>query len=327
MREENIAKEWATSYDNKKPVRDGLIVKRSIDHEVPTGMQGFVFNLRKPLFQDRRVREALTLAFDFEWANKNIAYNSYSRTESYFSNSDLASTGLPSAEELKLLEPLRGKIPDEVFTRAYQAPKSDGSGANRDNLKRAIDLLKAAGYTLNNGTMSKDGKPLAFEILEVSPAFERWIQPYLRNLEKIGVHVNLRLIDTAQMQKRQDAFDYDMIVSVFGQSSSPGNEQRDFWGSAKADIKGSRNLIGIKDPAIDTLIEHVVNARDRADLVTACRALDRVLLWNEFIVPHWSIRAYRVAYWDKFGTPAIMPKYALPIADTWWIDPGKQRMP
>ena len=325
VREENIAKEWATSYDNKKPVRDKLIVKQSIEHELPTGMQGFVFNIRKPQFQDRRVREALTYAFDFDWSNKNVAYGSYTRTQSYFSNSDLAATGLPSADEVKLLQPFKDQLPPDVFTTEFHAPKNDGSGLNRANLKHASDLLKEAGYQLENGVMTKDGKALTFEILEVNPAFERWIQPYLRNLEKIGVHATLRLVDTAQMQRLQDDFSYDMIVSVFGQSSSPGNEQRDYWGSAKADIRGSRNLIGIKNPVIDALVEKIVHADTRAELLTACHALDRILLWNYYVVPHWHIKSYRLAYWDKFGMPAVTPKYALPIVDTWWIDPVKQK--
>ena len=288
-------------------------------------MQGFVFNIRRPVFQDRRVREALTNAFDFDWANKNIAYNSYNRTESYFSNSELAATGLPSADELKLLVPFKDQLPTEVFTAEFHAPKSDASGGNRANLKHASDLLKTAGYKLENGLMTKDGKPLTFEILEINPAFERWIQPYLRNLEKIGVRASLRMVDAAQMQRLQNEFNYDMIVSVFPQSTSPGNEQRDYWSSAKADIPGSRNLIGVKNPAVDALTDKIVHADTRAELITASRALDRVLLWNYYVVPHWHIKAWRVAYWDKFGMPATTPKYALPVIDTWWIDAAKQQ--
>ena len=287
-------------------------------------MQAFIINMRRPLFQDKRVREALGYAFDFEWSNKNFAYGAYSRTSSYFENSELAAKGLPSSSELKLLDPYRGKVPDDVFTKQFTLPKTDGSGDNRDNLRKAADLLREAGWTMKNSVLTdKAGKPFTFEIIESQPMFERWVQPFLRNLERLGIKATFRIADTSQFQNRMDTFDFDMTIGVFGQSLSPGNEQVDMWGSSKADIKGSRNLIGVRDPIVDDLIEKLVHATSREDLVTACRALDRVLLWQYYVIPHWYIGTYRIAYWDKFGQPDIAPKYGLAVTDSWWIDANK----
>jgi microcin C transport system substrate-binding protein len=323
FRLENIAKHWALEY-NTPAIQQGLIKKQEIKNELPAGMQSFVFNTRKPLFQDRRVREALGYAFDFEWSNKNFAYNSYKRTASYFENSELAAKGTPSPEELKLLEPYRGQVPDDVFTHEFSLPKTDGNGDNRDNLRKAAELLKEAGWTMNNGVLTNaKGQPFTFEIIDAEPMFERWTQPFLRNLERLGIKASFRIIDTSQFQNRMDNFDYDMTVSVFTQSLSPGNEQFDTWGSTKADIKGSRNLIGVHDPVVDALLEKLVHANSREDLVTVCHALDRVLLWQYYVIPHWHIGTYRVAYWDKFGQPTIAPKYGLAVTDTWWTDPNK----
>lgn len=320
MRAENIAKEWATAY-NAKPVRDGLIKKVAIPNQIPAGMQSFVFNLRRAKFQDRRVRRALSLAFDFEWGNSHVAFNSYKRTESFFANSDLASSGLPSPDEIKLLEPYRDQLPPELFTSVYRAPSTDGSGLNRDNLRQAQDLLKEAGYESRGDQLvhSKTGKPLSFEILTTNDAFERWVLPYQRNLQKIGVSVNLRVVDPSIYQRRQDQFDYDMIIGAFPQSTSPGNEQRDFWSSAVADTPGSRNLIGLKNPAVDALVDKIIAARTREELLTACHALDRVLLWGYYVIPQWHIGAFRLAYWDRFGMPEQKFPYALPIVETWWV--------
>ncbi len=323
FRFENIAKNWALNYDTPA-VRQGLIKKQVIENELPAGMQAFIFNVRRPLFQDRRVREALGYAFDFEWSNKNFAYGAYSRTSSYFENSELAAKGLPSPEELKLLEPYRGKIPDDVFTKVFTLPKTDGSGGDRDNLLKASDLLREAGWTMKNGVLTDaEGHPFTFEIIESEPIFERWVQPFLRNLERLGIKATFRVVDTSQFQNRMDTFDYDMTIGVFGQSLSPGNEQYDMWGSSKADIKGSRNLIGVKDPVVDALLDKLVHAESREDLITSCRALDRVLLWQYYVIPHWYIGTYRIAYWDKFGEPKIAPKYGLAVTDTWWIDASK----
>ncbi len=323
FRQENIAKEWATAY-TAPPVKQGLILKREIRNELPTGMQGFVYNMRRALFSDVRVREALDYAFDFEWSNKNVAFGAYKRTKSYFENSELAAQGLPSPEELAVLEPYRGKIPDEVFTTAYTPPKTDGSGDNRDNLRKAAELLRQAGWNLKDGKLvNASGEPLKFSILSDSPAFERWIQPFVRNLERLGVQASFRIVDTSQYQNLIDNFDYDMIVHAFGQSLSPGNEMRDVWSSSRADQKGSRNLIGVKDPVVDALVEKLIHAPDRASLMTLCRALDRVLLWNHYVIPHWYLGAYRVANWDIFGQPATAPKYGLNAVDAWWIDEAK----
>jgi microcin C transport system substrate-binding protein len=317
VHEENIAKAWATDY-HTAPVKDGRIIRAEIPNQLPAGMQGFVFNIRHDIFKDVRVRRAISLAFDFEWANKNAAFGAYQRSNSYFENSELAAHELPTPDELKLLEPFRNQLPPEVFTKIYAAPKTDGSGDNRDNLRIAKKLLEDAGYKLINGQMVKDGKPLTFELLIVQEAFERWALPWSHNLERIGVKMNVRLIDTAQMQRRQDQFDYDMIVGSFPQSLSPGNEQRNYWQSSRADVQGSHNLIGIRSPVVDALVDKIVAANSRAELITAVHALDRVLLWGDYVVPNWYIGKFRVAYWNTLGRPDITPPYGLPIVETWW---------
>ncbi len=317
--QDNNSKNWATGY-NIPQVRDGRIIKENIRHEQATGMQAFIFNTRREQFADSRVRQALGYLFDFEWANKNLFYGAYTRTESFFSNSELASSGLPSKAELAILEPYRGKIPETVFTQAYQAPQTDGKGSIRKNLRQALRLMQQAGWEINAGKLThiKTGQNMKFEILLVSPSFERIVLPYKKNLQKLGVEASVRTIDSTQYQNRVDGFDFDMIIFSIGQSLSPGNEQRDFWGSDKANIKGSRNLIGIKDPVIDELIETLINAKDRQALISATRALDRVLLHNHYVIPHWHIRNFRVAYWNKFESPSISPKYALGF-NTWWL--------
>lgn len=315
---ENTAKLWAQAYD-APPVKDGRISKEEIENQRPSGMQAFVYNIRRPLFQDPKVREALSYAFDFEWSNKQFAFGTYTRTDSYFENSELASSGLPSAEELALLEPHRGKIPDEVFTKTYAPPISDGSGNNRANLRTAMKLLDEAGWKLGaDGIREKDGQRLEFEILDSNPVFERWVLPFLKNLERIGVKANFRVVDTAQYQNRMTAFDFDMTISVFGQSGSPGNEQRDFWGSDKADLSGSRNYIGIKDPAVDDLIGQIIQAKSREDLVIKTRAMDRILLWNHYVIPMWHYPKWRIAYWNKLQRPQTLSGISPLITDTWW---------
>jgi microcin C transport system substrate-binding protein len=320
--QENVAKEWATGYD-VPAVQQGLILKREIPHENPQGMQAFVFNTRREMFQDRRVRQALGYAFDFEWSNQNLFYNAYKRTTSYFANSELASSGLPSQAELAVLTPLRGQIPAEVFTTAYAPPTTDGSGNIRANLRTATQLLDSAGWVVRDGklTHEKNGTVMRFEILLVSPTIERIALPFAKNLERLGIEAQVRTVDTAQYQQRLDTYDFDMIVAVWGQSLSPGNEQRDFWGSQAASTDGTRNYVGIRDPAIDALIELVIAAPDRDSLVQRTRALDRVLLWNHYVIPHWHFSMHRVVYWDKFRTPETSPKYSLGV-DTWWIDPS-----
>ena len=321
FRVEPSAKEWATAYEIPE-LKDGRIVKEALPNQRPTGMQSFAMNLRRPVFRDRRVREALGLAFDFEWSNKTLFYGQYARTESYFENSELASSGLPSGEELAILEKYRGKVPDEVFTKAYAAPRTDGSGNNRENLRRAAELLKEAGWVPQAGKLMKDGVPFSFEILLNSPLFERVALPYAKSLEKIGITANVRTVDTSQYRRRTDSFDYDMIVGGFPQSESPGNEQRDYWSSESAKREGSRNALGLADPVVDELVDGVIAAPDRKSLVVRTRALDRVLLWGHYVVPNWYIGSDRIAYWDKFGKPTVVPKDGVQV-DAWWVDAAK----
>jgi microcin C transport system substrate-binding protein len=326
FRLENVARLWATAYDFPA-ARDGRVVKEQIAHELPAGMQGFAMNIRRPLFRDRRVREALGYAFDFEWSNKTLFYGQYIRTESYFANSELAASGLPSPAELKYLEPLRGKIPEEVFTKEWRAPKTDGSGNIRTQLREALTLLKEAGWEIRNGRLTNaQGEQFQFDFLlnAASPDFERIVAPFVQNLERLGIRCVLRSVDASQYVKRTEEFDFDMTVDSWGQSLSPGNEQRNYWGSAAADRQASQNSIGVKDPAIDQLIDKIIYAPNRAELVAATRALDRVLLWNHFVIPNWHINSFRVAYWNRFGKPKVAPKYGLGFPGTWWIDPNAE---
>ena len=319
---ENTSKEWATGYDIDA-VTEGLIKKELIPHENPQGMQAFAFNTRKDIFADKRVRKALSFAFDFEWTNKNLFYDAYKRTDSFFENSELASSGLPSQAELAYLNPYIDQLPKEIFNEEYSNPKTDGSGFIRNELQEATKLLQEAGWKLRDGKLeNSNGAPFEFEILLVSPAFERIVLPFIDNLEKLGINASLRTIDSSQYQKRIESFDFDMVVFTFSQSLSPGNEQRNFWSSGAADTNGSRNIIGIKNNVIDLLIENLINAKDREDLITISRALDRVLLWNYYVIPQWHISAYRVLYWDMFDQPKQKPKYSLGF-DTWWVNQNK----
>lgn len=325
VRLENSSKAWATGYDGPA-LRQGLLKKEEIPNELPRGMQGFGYNQRRALFEDPKVRQALAYGFDFEWSNKNLFYDAYKRTRSYFDNSELAATGLPQGEELELLERFRDKLPEEVFTREYNPPRYDGSGNIRDGLREALNLLKEAGWSIKGGKLVNDktGQPFEFEILLVQPEFERIVLPFVRNLERMGISVRVRTVDTSQYQKRMDTFDYDMTVVSFGQSLSPGNEQRDYWGSQAADQEGSRNLLGIKNPVIDALIEEIIRAPSRESLVARTRALDRVLQWGHYVIPQFHTDLWRIAYWDKFRRPEIAPKYGLGL-DTWWIDPTAEQ--
>ena len=320
---ENTSKDWATSYDTPA-VQNGLIKKELIEHQNPQGMQGFAFNTRKEIFEDKRVREALSYAFDFEWTNKNLFYNAYKRTNSFFENSELASSGVPSGGGLDLLNDYKELLPQKLFQEEYNPPKTDGSGFMRKELQEATKLLQDAGWELQEGKLinKKSGSKFEFELLLVSPAFERIVLPFKDNLAKLGIDVSVRTIDSAQYQNRLDGFDFDMIVSTFSQSLSPGNEQRNFWGSDAAKTNGSRNIIGISNEVIDSLIEKVISAKDREDLIVTTRALDRVLLWNHYVIPQWHISAYRTLYWDIFDKPSVRPKYSLGT-HTWWVDADK----
>ncbi|MEM7650469.1 MAG: extracellular solute-binding protein [Pseudomonadota bacterium] len=317
---ENTAKLWATAYD-AQPVKDGRIKKEEIDNTRPAGMQGFIYNIRRDVFKDQKVREALAYAFDFEWSNRQFAYGTYTRTDSFYENSELASSGLPKGKELELLSRFTGQIPPEVFTQTYKPPKTNGTGNMRANLRKAMSMLSDAGWVLgDDGVRSKDGVRLEFEILDANPQFERWVLPFVKNLERIGVKANFRIVDSAQYQNRMNAFDFDMTIGVFGQSNSPGNEQRDFWGSEKANIEGSRNYVGIQDPVIDQLVEELIQTNSREDLVAHVRAMDRILLWSHYVIPMWHYPKWRIAYWGHIERPNPLSGISPLISYTWWAN-------
>lgn len=321
---ENTSKTWHENYkvsDKKKP----HLTKEEVNHSRPAGMTAFIYNIRRPVFQNINVREALNYAYDFEWSNKQFAYGDYIRTNSFFENSDLAPTKLPSEAEMFILEPLRDQIPNSVFTDVYSPPITDGSGNNRKNLSIAIKKLVTAGYTSLNSDGYRyktldDGSQeiLEFEILHYSPTYERWVLPFIKNLKRIGVKANFRIVDSAQFQRRVDTFDFDIIINGIGQSASPGNEQREFWGSERADINGSRNYIGINSPVIDKLIDGIIHATSRQDLVTKTHALDRILTWNHYVIPMWHYPKWRLAYWDTLGRPDNLSHISPLITQTWW---------
>jgi microcin C transport system substrate-binding protein len=320
--QETSAKNWAIAYDFAA-VKNGFVRRQAVPVERTQSMQCFVLNLRRPQFQERRVRQAFSLAYDFEWANKNLFYDQYARVGSYFEGSELAAPrALPEGRELEILNEVKDGIPPEVFTEIHQNPANDTPDAMRGNLRKAVTLLKEAGWEVKNGVLTnvKTGQPMKVEFLLVSPLFERIVQPYLRNLERLGIKGTIRLVDSAQYTRRLDGFDYDIVVGNFAQSESPGNEQRDFWGSDAAEREGSTNLIGVKNPAIDKLIDRVIFAKDRAELVAATRALDRVLLWNEFVVPQWYSPTVRIAYWDRYGQPKVLPGLTPGFLQVWWFD-------
>ncbi len=326
FRTENVARDWATGYDFPA-VRRGLVVRDTIRHEIPTGMQAFAMNARRALFQDSRVREALIHVFDFEWMNANLFYGSYARTTSFFSNSELASSGLPTGRELEILQAFRGQLPEALFTQEFRLPVTDGSGNNREGLRRALELLRAAGWTVNRERrlVNAQGAPFRFEILLSSPSFERVALPFVQWLQRLGIEATVRTVDPAQYQVRMDNFDFDMTVDVMGQSLSPGNEQRDYFSCAKVNENGSQNIPGICHPVIDQLVEQIVMAPNREELVVRTRAMDRVLLWQHFVIPNWHTRSFQLAFWDKFGRPERNPRYGLGFPTTWWVDPARQR--
>ena len=326
LRAENQSKRWATAYDFPA-LKEGKVKKILIPHERPTGMQGFVFNTRKVFFSDPKVRLAINYAWDFEWTNKTLMYNAYKRTNSYFSNSELSSSGtLPEGEELKILQKFKRQVPKQVFDEVYRAPQTDGSGNNRKNLRLALKLLRKAGWAVKDGKLvNRNGIPLKFELLIAYPSIERLALPLKQRLKRLGIEMSIRTVDVAQYQQRVDTFDFDMIVSSFGQSLSPGNEQRDFWHSTNANRPGSRNLIGIKEPAIDKLVELVIESPDRESLIFRTRALDRVLLWNHYVIPHFHLQASRLVFWNIFGRPKNVAKYSSGFPNTWWLDIAKEK--
>jgi microcin C transport system substrate-binding protein len=320
--QESSAKNWATAYDFGA-VRDGFIKRQEVAIKRTQPMQCFVLNLRRPQFQDRRVRQAFSLAFDFEWANKNLFYGQYARVGSYFQNGELAAPQeMPQGRELEILNEVKDGVPPEVFAELHKNPVNNTPDDMRGNLRKAAELLREAGWEIRNGVLTnvKTGQQMKVEFLLVSQLFERIVQPYLRNLERLGIKGTIRMVDSAQYTRRLNRFDYDIVVSTFAQSDSPGNEQRDFWGSEAAGREGSMNLIGVKDPAIDKLIDQVIFAKDRAELVSATHALDRVLQWNEFVVPQWFSPNVRIAYWDRYGQPKVLPGLTPGFLQVWWFD-------
>jgi microcin C transport system substrate-binding protein len=322
FRQENIAKEWATAYDFPA-VQKGLVKKELLVHHLPTGMQGFAMNTRRPLFKDVRVRHALAMAFDFEWANANLFYGSYTRTNSYFSNSDLASKGIPQGGELALLDKYRDQLPPELFTQPFKLPVTDASGNNREELRAALALLEQAGWKVRDRKLvDADGKPFSFEITLDQPAFERVSLPYVQWLSRLGIDAHVRTVDPAQFQRLTDTYDFDMIVIALDESESPGNEQTGYWTCDSAQQVGGFNLMGVCSPVVDALVHDIVSAPDYAHLANATRALDRVLLWGWYVVPHWYLQSVRVAYWDRFGRPEQPVRTGLAF-DSWWIDPAK----
>ena len=323
FREEFTARDWATNYE-VAAVKDGRIKRITLPDANPSGAQGFFFNSRRAKFSDPRVRRALDYAFDFEFANKNLFYGLYKRTNSYFENSDMMATGKPSAEELALLEPFRDKLPAAVFEAPYISPVSDGSGTDRKLLREAARLLDEAGCKVKDRTrVCPSGEALEIEFLMYEASFERIIAPYVKNLQAIGVAATMRLVDSAQYQRRLKSFDFDVVTQRFVLRLTPGIEMRNYWGSETANMDGSPNLAGIKDPVIDALIEKVVDAKSRAELVSATRAIDRVLRASHYWVPQWYKAAHHIAYWDKFSFPETKPKYSRGVPDTWWFDAVK----
>lgn len=319
FRQENVAKNWAQGYVHPR-VRNGDIVRQSIQHDLPTGMQGFIYNTRRPLFSDRRVREALNYAFDFEWSNRQLAFDAYKRSQSYFNNCYLASSGVPDEAETALLARFKSTLPPDLFTQPYTNPYNTGDGTIRNNLRHGLDLLQEAGWTLDrNGLLhDKNGKFFTFEVLTDNPMFDRWLLPFERNLRKMGIIVTLRTIDAAQYQNRMINYDFDMTIQLIPQSLTPGNEQYTYWHSSQANVPGGNNLMGIKNPVVDYLINQVIKARTEEELVTATHALDRVLLWNNYVIPQWYSDRFNIAYASWLGHPAENPPYGLPVLETWW---------
>ena len=324
-REEFTSKSWATEYTG--PAFDKGIIKREEmpDYE-PAPLYGLFINTRRDKFKDIRVREALDYAFDFEWMNKNLFYGAYARDESIFQNTEMQQKGKPSPAELKLLEPWRGKIPDAVFDGPYVAPKTDGSGNNRDNLRKAVQLLTAAGYTFKNGVlMGPDGKPFTIEFLSEDPTSTRIFTPYVESLKRIGIQASIRPVDSSEYQSRLKSFEFDIAFQAYGTDPTPGPGTRDLWGSRVANTQGTYNLAGVHSPAVDALIEDIVNAPDRQSLDTACSALDRVIMQSHYMIPAWYRSVHPIAYQDKFSRPKISPRFSVGVLETWWVDPAKAR--
>ena len=324
-RTENSAKSWATAYDFPA-VQDKRVVIEEFPIRNVGVMQAFAFNMRRDKFKDARVRRAFNYAFDFEEMNKQLFYGQYTRIASYFEGTELAARDLPQGEELKILESIRDKVPAEVFTAAYSNPVGGNSENVRSNLREAVRLLKDAGFEVRDRKLvdSKNGEPFRVEFLVENPNTERFVLFYKPSLERLGVDVSVRSVDDAQYANRERNWDFDIVVTSWGQSLSPGNEQRGYWSSQSADQPGSRNMVGIKNPAVDALIDRVIFAKSREELVAATKALDRVLLWNHYVVPQFTYSKVRTARWDRFARPEKMPTYGMSAFPTiWWWDNGK----
>lgn len=323
FREEFTSRIWNTRYDFPA-FKSGRVKREVIPNDTPSGAQGWFINTRRPQFKHPKMREALICAFDFEWTNKTIMYGAYDRTQSVFQNSDMMAKGMPSPEEIALLEPFRGQVPDEVFGEPFVPPVSDGSGNDRALLRRASQLLQDAGYAVKDGKrMTPDGQRLSVEFLSDEPTFQPHHMPYIKNLGTLGIDARLRLVDSVQEQQRMKDFDFDIVIQRFGFSSTPGDSLRSFFSSKSAEIKGSQNLSGMANPAIDALIERIIAAQSRPELTVACRALDRVIRAGRYWVPQWYKASHWIAYWDTFGRPPGKPRYARGAPETWWYDAGK----
>jgi microcin C transport system substrate-binding protein len=324
---ENYSKRWARSH-NGPNYESGKINKTELTHQNNAGMQGFAFNTRQEKFKDVRVRRALSLAYDFEWANAKLFYNQYVRAGSYFSNSKLAAKGLPEGLELELLEKYRDQLPEEVFTKYWQPATTLAPNSLRANLIEARDLLAAAGWTIQDGVLkNKQGEVFSLNFLLVQNGFDRIVAPYAHNLKKLGIETNYRKVDLSLYKSRLDKFDFDMVVATFSSSVSPGNEMMNMFDSASADVKGSRNLPGISSPVVDALVSEIIQAKSREEVIVASRALDRVLVNGEYLVPNWYINVHRVAYWKKLGMPEQQPLYYDPITwllKSWWTEENNE---
>jgi microcin C transport system substrate-binding protein len=320
FREEFTSRIWATRYDFPA-IRDGRVKRDIIPDDTPSGAQGWFFNTRREKLKDKRLREAFIYAFDFEWTNKTLMYGSYKRTHSVFQNSDMMAVGKPSREELVLVEPFRGKVPDEVFGEPFVPPVSDGSGQDRSMLRHASALLQEAGFVVKDGKrVMPQGEPISVEFLLDEPSFQPHHMPFIKNLGTLGIEANLRIVDPVQYRKRIDDFDFDLTVQRFGFSNTPGDSLRNFFSSQAAAMRGSQNLAGMSDPVIDALIEKIIAADSRASLTTSCRALDRVIRSGRYWIPHWYKASHWLAYWDVFGRPTTKPRYARGVPETWWYD-------
>ncbi|MFC3285241.1 extracellular solute-binding protein [Litchfieldella rifensis] len=320
MRIESSARQWATAYDFPA-ANEGFVKRLSVPDGQPAGMQAYVMNLRRDKFRDARVREAINLAFDFDWLNDNLFYGAYQRTHSFFENSDMAAQGMPSEAELAILEPFRDELPARVFEEPLPIEQPEDM---RARLAKALELFRDAGYEVRDGVLidSRTGRPFTLEVLLFDTQFERVVQPLLRNLSRLGVQGSIRTVDVNQYLNRLRSFDFDMIVGSFPQSANPGNEQREYWTSEYADSPQSRNLIGLSNPVIDALVERLIRAESREQLDTAARALDRVLRWGFYVIPQWFLGETRIALWDKFAYPQPFPEYNLDL-DAWWVDPER----